>query len=564
MALCVCAGEFAPPAVGPVAFRRDRIPLNADAMAGLSQNLETLARALPGETAAERQAAARMLALAMALDPANARARELLAAYQNGARKPEPDAGQLGKSLARIWQLVAWLETPEAGENGQALAACLKDVLVISDPRHPRAAALREDGEKGAWAGWVAGIDAYGAEKTATPHETEIQPAAAEPAAESKVLLNKAQVHTILWRRGLEDESAEWTLAPLPLQMVVTTGEESSFPITIGSGEELAPLARTLEKLLAAQFDPLPRSARIRITSREFEQSLQSGKRQSISAAAAVLASAAVTGREPEAIIIGQVDESGAFNLPTGFWDQLQALGPGSGRRLVLPAAAADWLPSVLAMENPGVFMGYEVLLAEDFRHLLDLSAKTPDGDVAAATAKFREIRERAGSHDIRSYLANRFVRQRLDELAQSAPFHASAAMLLTQAKGNRPTLVKREVLAAELRRATQPMAWIMKFTDQDFSDEEIKKLGETHDLCRARVDRMERYAAKTDLDLLERARAAAIALRNLDRVARARGEDWLVRESVRSSRADFIRLYGELAGELAAESGEGAHFPAP
>jgi hypothetical protein len=517
---------------------------------------------LPGETAAERQAAARMLALAMALDPANANARELLAAYQNGAQKPEPDAGQLGKSLARIWQLVAWLETPEAGENGQALAACLKDVLVISDPKHPRAAALRKAGEKGAWAGWVPGIDAYGSEKTAADHGIEIQ-----PAAEGGILLEKARVRTVLWRKPLEDESAEWALGPALLRMTATADEHAAFSIVIGSGEmesRLAPQARMLENMLAAQYDPLPHGIRIRIDSREFGQAPPSGTRQSISAAAAVLASAAITGREPEAYIIGQVDASGAFKLPTGFWDQLQALGPGKGRRLVLPAAAADWLPSVLAMENPGFFMDYEVLLAEDFRHLLDLSAKTPDGDVAAATAKFREIRERAGSQDVRSYLANRFVRQRLDELAQSAPFHASAAMLLTQAKGDRPTLVKREVLAAELRRATQPMAWIMKFSDQDFSDEEIKKLGETHDLCRARVDRMERYAAKTDLDLLERARAAAIALRNLDRAARARGEHWQVRESVRGSRADFIRLYEELAGGLAAESGEGAHFPAP
>jgi len=342
--------------------------------------------------------------------------------------------------------------------------------------------------------------------------------------------------------------------------MTATKDENAAFSIVLGSGEmesQLAPQARMLENLLAAQNDPVPHGVRVQIACREYEQAPPSGMRQSCTAAAAVLASAAVTGREPEAYIIGQVDESGAFDPSAEFWDELQALYTGKGRRLILPAAAADWLPSLLAMENPGFFMGYEVLLAEDFRQLLDLSAKTPEGEVAVAMEKFREIRERVGTQDVSSYLENRFVVQRLEELAESAPFHASAAILLAQAKDTRPTLVKREVLAAELRRATSPMAWIAGHSGEDFSDEEIKKLGETHDLCRPGIDRMERYAEKTDLDLLERARAVVLSLRNL-----ARGENSHVRGGVRTARADFVRLYAELAEDLGANAAAELEFP--
>lgn len=561
MALCVCAAQFAPPAAGPVAFRRDRIPIEAATMAELSRHLETLALALPAQTASERLAAARMLALAMALDPSNASARELAAAYQNGRRKPETDAVRLGKSHARIWQAIAWLETPEAGVHAQALAACLKDVAAFSDPEHPRSAALREQGEQGAWAGWVPDIQAYEPHETVVAHEPDQPAPEAQSAARIEIPLPKAQVHTLLWKRTGHDESAGWAFATAPLQMSATkTGEDEdpSFSIVIGPGDsEVAPAqpARMLTSLLEQHHGTLPQGIRVRITSREFEQSLDSGKRQSISAAAAVLASAAVTGREPGAIIIGQIDESGAFNLPAGFWDQLQSLGPGNGQRLVLPAAAAAWLPSILAMENPGFFMEYEVLLAEDFSHLLELTAKNPEGAVAAAGAKFREIRERAANQDIRTYLANRFVRQRLGELAQDAPFHASAGMLLTQAAGERPTLVTRMVLAAELQRAIAPMAWIGTSADRDFTAADTEKAGETYDFCRSRVDRLENRAGKTDHDLLESARAVVIALRNLDRAARARGEASIVRESIRSARADFIRLHKELAGDLARES---------
>ena len=137
-AMTLVAGNFAPPAEGPVAFRRDRLPLDADTMATLSRQLVTLAQGLDAETAVNRRAAAQMLALATALDPGNGKAREVLAGFQNGSHPPAADAEQLEKSRERVWQDIAWLETPEAGGEGQALAACLADVLVVSDPKTPR------------------------------------------------------------------------------------------------------------------------------------------------------------------------------------------------------------------------------------------------------------------------------------------------------------------------------------------------------------------------------------------------------------------------------------------
>ena len=62
--------------------------------------------------------------------------------------------------------------------------------------------------------------------------------------------------------------------------------------------------------------------------------------------------------------VLGRVDENGALTLPKSFWEQMLALGPGNGKRLVLPASAAGWLPSLLAIGKPGIFMDYEVLLA--------------------------------------------------------------------------------------------------------------------------------------------------------------------------------------------------------
>ena len=125
--------------------------------------------------------------------------------------------------------------------------------------------------------------------------------------------------------------------------------------------------------LLKKQYPTLPANVRVSISSPGLMAAVEPPRRQSISAAAAVLAGAAVSGSEPDATILGVVDESGAYKLSTGFWSQLQALGSGDGGRLILPAAAAEYLPSMLALERPELFLEYEVLLAADFPELAPL-----------------------------------------------------------------------------------------------------------------------------------------------------------------------------------------------
>lgn len=585
MGVALFAGEFAPPAEGPVAFRRDKIPLEVDAMVELSQQLEALARGLNPASAAARRGAAQMLALALALDPVNAKARELMAEYQEDRHQPDTDAGRLENIRTRILQNVTWLETVAAGSQGQALAACLKDVLNIADPKHPQA------GEIGEWAGWVPDLSAYET-KVVVNNDASSKPRPRVVASPKRdILLSKAQVHTLLWRQSGKEGSSNWQLASAPLQMLATKVDESRegktpFSIVIGSGQDAGMFASTcamLSKLLNKHHAPLPPDCRISIDSKELEQSIQSRKLQSISAAAAVLASAAITGREPGAIIIGQIDESGTFKLPTGFWDQLQALGKGGGQRLVLPADAASWLPSLLAMENPGFFLEYEVLLAADFRELLDLTAKTPDEALAKTTTQFRGICERIGTQDVRQYIANRFVRQRLGEIMQEAPFHFSAKMLLVQASGNRPILLERMVLAAELRRAIEPLDWIVKKAglvyspwsekpendkpannsgSNEFSSQEISKFSQTRDLCRTRVDGLEHHAEKNDRELLDSTRKVIDAIRNLEKATRTRGYTSVVSEAIRSACGELISLHKQLGKELAREIGEPPSSP--
>ena len=362
--LSLASGQFAPPGAGPVPFRRDRIPRDADAMAGLSRQLETLAHGLSAETPEDRRGAAQMLALALALDPSNIKARQLIGDYQNGKHSADAPADQIERSRARIWQLIAWLGSPEAGDQGQALAACLRDVIIVSDPKHPNAAAIRSAGEKGKWTGWVPEIAAFKESQENTeetfasntdhpdsptnpPDPVEPGPTADKAAA---IRLNEAKVTTLLWKSAGTGDPTEWILAPLPLTMSANLSappepttdpadpnggapqhhdpgrHAARFAVQVGGDSSRWMFDRTnrmLQSLLTSVHGELPRGGNIFISSKDFENSLESKRKQSITAAAAVLADSAISGVEPDAIILGQVDETGAYKLPSSFWDQL-------------------------------------------------------------------------------------------------------------------------------------------------------------------------------------------------------------------------------------------------
>jgi hypothetical protein len=574
MAGLLVAADFVAPSEGPVAFRRDKVPLDAEAMGNLSHQLQTLAAGLDTSSAADRRGAAQMLALATALDPSNTGARELIANFQNGTHLPNTDAAEIEKCQAKVWQYIGWLETPEAGEQGRALAACLSDVIVVSDPKHPRAEAIRAAGEHGAWAGWVPTVSAYES-KALTETESPASNGGKVPARVPEITLINAEIRTPLWQKAAKEDSPKWVLAPAQLKMSAkkttdAAADATGFSVVVRSaadGGSLPQLGNSIKALLKKQHGKLPAGWTVTITSEELQKSILSGKRQSISAAAAVLASAAVTGREPDATIIGIIDDKGAFTLPTGFCDQLDSLGRGNGGRLVLPAAAAEYLPSLLALEKPQFFLDYEVMLAADFKELLDLTSKTPDEAVGKATAKFQEIRSKAGSQAVGQYVANTFVRRRLAELAQEAPYHYSARMLAIQGAGNRPTQVIRAVLVSELRRAIAPMAWIVSPIDpfaNSVESSKVEQLTQTFETCRTQVDHLDRYVAKEDRDLFIHVRDMVAGIRPLERAARARGEEYLVKSSVSTARTGLVRAYEAVVAELVDAPGESDPVPAP
>ncbi len=564
------AGNFTAPAEGPVAFRRDKLPLDTDSMVKMSSQLTILADGIEGQNAKERRGVAQMLALSLALDPANSRARSMIGQFEKGHHQIELDPEKARKSRARVWHYLGWLESPQAGPDGQALAACLKDVMAVSDPKDPRSEALLAKGETGAWADWIPEESAY---EDAKPVTADI-PASIPKIHPEKpgILLTKASVLTPFWNQKPGSEPAVWVLAPTSLKMTAgmkSDGEESdrSFSVSIGDNEDhhrFASVERVVLKLLKKLHGDLPDGGYVRIETPHSAASLPRGKRQAVSGAAAALADSAITGREPDAAIIGIVDENGAFNLPKDFWQQLRSAEDVPGMRIIVPAAAASYLSSMLALENPQFFMKHEVLTAGDFKNAVELSAKVPDEDLGKISAQFREIQSKAVSQPLGQYVANSYVRRRLAEISLAAPFHASARMLAIQGAGSRPAYISREVLVSELLRVIEPLKWITRRDFDSLQPDEIQKIAPHYEALHLAVERLTRYCEKADRELVDRVADAIALIRNFDRAVRARPnpDDWDPSRAARSAYNTLRKAYTDVTHELSPDDGDAAPVP--
>lgn len=556
------AVEFIVPAEGPVAFRRDRVPLDIETMAELSMQLTDLAYGLPATTAAEMRCAAQMLALATTLDPGNTRARGLIEDFRRNRRRPDPDMEKLAKDRVRVWEITTWLEAGEGGPDGQALANCLKDVMSLSDPHNPRAEAILASGQQGAWNGWIPPVTSY--EGLGTGNESG--PAGGKPGGAGTTLaLKKATVSTSILQQAPESNSeVKWSQELVPLEMSATTAKsrkELPFSIVIGGSATTPALTKAAEDvvaLLKSAHGTLPDGVELTIDGEGLGSASSAGKPVTVQAAAAVLASAAITGKEPDGTILGAVDPAGNYTVTPGFWDQLRAVEKGKGGRLILPAGAVDYLTAMLAFEKASFFLRYEVLLAKDFKQVLELSARESASADATPFSQFAEIRAKATPQAVGSYLTNSFVRRRLTEIAQAAPFHYSAKMLLIQGSGNRPTLLPRAVMVSEIRRALEPVAGVAKSVNQSAAFP--GNLGSVYETCRTALDGLQRYAGKDERVLLSQAQDLVATIRTMDRVSRTKTGTY-DSGSLYETQMGFIKLFNTVATQLEA-GGEAPLLP--
>lgn len=559
--ICI-GGPFVKPTDGPLPFRIDKLPIDTDSIKALSESLTTLPGNVPLESPALRRAAAQSLALALALNPGNEKARNKLDSLASGNKLEKiPDPLQR-KSRAYIWHLHAWLATAEAGKDGNLLANMIADSAAFLDPQHPNAENLRKT-ERGPWKGWVAPVTAF-KEPAPAPKEPEItavEPPVANPPTPAAPLkpLNKKFIKTDLNTVLLGKTPGEPPITLRPIQITATpsASQQTAFTLMGGKQQQLQKnIAETVIGALKARKVEIPQNTTLTLTARERQVFGNARNHSSLSGPAFVLTHASLSGTPLNATLIGKVDGKGNVSIPDFFWRRLSTLATGKGGRLVIPPAPTEHLEALLAFENPEFFLKYEVLIASNAEQMLQFCAAKPPAGLDSILEKFDEIRRRAPDTSLGVYLANRFVRQRLEEIIAEAPYHASAQMLALQGSGARPRSPSRKILASEIWLALDP---IHPLANRQFAagNRNIRsKLEAAYDAARIRLNGLERYADLRDRDLIEKGRSLTSAVRKLTRAMGDR-DAFQRYEDVPAAHAELIAANTAFRQEFSRISGQ-------
>ena len=568
---------FVSPTEAMPPFRRDKLPIDTDAMVSLSQTMTLLSRSVSMAEAPQLRAAAQALALALALDPANSAARDILSSISGRKSLGNPDPKDLTRAKDQVWQLNKWLASPEAGNDGNLLAALLGDAAAALDPEHPAASEWRKSGERGKWDGWVAPVTAFEKRKPIEKPVIAINnPNSPKPVPNNKLSFElkstSASIGAVLY--DYQPNTDTFILGPVALSMeaksnsVSEEGEQQRENLRINvscveavrwdvSEKVSKPILNALAELHNVDKNQLPQ-ADIRISTGKAGTYSIRRNGEDMTGPGFILANSALTGIAPEAVFIGRFDsEAKKLKLPNFFWQKLTTLVNAPGGRLVVPAAAGEYLAALLAMEKPEFFMKYEVLLASSPEEAIRLCAMKPDPELAAILARFKEIKDKSDTAALGSYLDNVHVRKRLVEISQAAPYHLSAKLLAIQGAGSRPHFVEKKILAAEILAAFDPLNEYAEMDLLEMNKQKIDAMETALEVSRERLGGIERYAEMRDKELIKAPADVIIDLRMMIRVIRDRRELWEKTDDISRTHSAFRNTNRILRRDLALLTGD-------
>ena len=568
---------FVSPTEAMPPFRRDKLPIDTDAMVSLSQTMTLLSRSVSMAEAPQLRAAAQALALALALDPANSAARDILSSISGRKSLGNPDPEGLTRAKDQVWQLNKWLASPQAGNDGNLLAALLGDAAATLDPEHPAASEWRKSGERGKWDGWVAPVTAFEKRKPIEKPVIAINnPNSPKPVPNNKLSFElkstSASIGAVLY--DYQPNTDTFILGPVALSMeaksnsVSEEGEQQRENLRINvscveavrwdvSEKVSKPILNALAELHNVDKNQLPQ-ADIRISTGKAGTYSIRRNGEDMTGPGFILANSALTGIAPEAVFIGRFDsEAKKLKLPNFFWQKLTTLVNAPGGRLVVPAAAGEYLAALLAMEKPEFFMKYEVLLASSPEEAIRLCAMKPDPELAAILARFKEIKDKSDTAALGSYLDNVHVRKRLVEISQAAPYHLSAKLLAIQGAGSRPHFVEKKILAAEILAAFDPLNEYAEMNLLEMNKQKIDAMETALEVSRERLGGIERYAEMRDKELIKAPADVIIDLRMMIRVIRDRRELWEKTDDISRTHSAFRNTNRILRRDLALLTGD-------
>lgn len=582
----VLAESFVPPSGKISPFRRDRLPISDRSINGLSDCLTTITSGSPYETAEDRRAVAKAMALALALNPVNPSAGNKISKLMAGEKPDFTDKEKIAKDKKRIWDSLEWLSSPEAGADGNLLASLMGETVASIYPADSEARSYIGKPEHDAWNDWVAELAIFKngptikeepeiAEKEEEKEEPKEEITETEPKKEHKydvkagIVRESAKISTVL--HMYDKDKAMWLPKVVPLEMrgnnhpMNEDGEKHwGFRFEVSSSSDdfwtmQEEISSPMRDGLSGYLGKLPERAEIKIRLDGDQNYPYRRNRRAITGPAFILANAALTGIEPDGIVIGEIDRSGQLKLPQHFWRALMALADeGPGGRLIIPASAEPMFVNMLALDKPEFFFKYEVLVASSLDDYVTLAGKDTSGQHEEIYNKFKVIKDKSAGTSMGAYLTNKFVRERLQEIVDQAPYHLSAKILNIYGSVSRPRYLTREALGSEIWRKIDVITEIAKIEDfYGINSNQLARLDEHYKRMRDDLRDLERYTDSRNTELLKEAKEVVNSVRGFGKEFEGKAEMWEKYDKIKSAHETMSRTNRELLEKLSTLTGD-------
>ncbi|GAA5496445.1 hypothetical protein Rhal01_02629 [Rubritalea halochordaticola] len=585
-AMPLLAVTYHEPSDDIVMIRTDRLPIDTDTMKWLSHQLVIIAeRESPG-TAVDMRTNAQLIALAQILDNENREAKRFNDLLKRGQSYDTTSTDQVTKATSRVWSLVNFLSNKEAGNEANLLADCIKDTMLVIDPKHPSLSEFRASAKR--WEGKVAQLDKFkgrGRQIADNPRVTDEPidpPVIAENDDEDMPEKQKEETLT-------NNKASKWhaltgnIISPVQEYARIDNKDRYRDEITSISVEILpgkadkdnklqfecyprpqhdGKLEYEIKKKLGNEWKDLP-NAKIKL---KLKNSLSNRDQKYLVSNLLVFLDSSLADNKysSKTLTLTNVDDNGDFSRGYSFWHTMRLVAATEeGRRILVPQHAEDDLRQLIALEKPEFFVKNEIIVVNSLKEARSYSGKLTDPKIKEACELYAEFQDVAESRSIGALTANKHVRERLEKILALMPNHISAKMLLLQGSGQRPIKLESKFLAYELDDITSDIVPIIreaakfgaKYTDySNKTDVVASKMEKELEVIKNYVDSADDAMYETAEDLVSNLKILSRA------VSRNRNKDYDERSGyyarlIKNTTDELTRGYENLDAQIVSKT---------
>jgi hypothetical protein len=521
------AAEYIEPDHTTELFQLEKIHLPQHRMQQLGKSLAIIALRKHDSSPIQQQATARLLLLAMQLDPQNKRPQEISQALAAGKNPPASADHLITKCTADIQNLQSLLSKPQARAEANQLARYLKDACKTLRPDTSK----HQDSAN--WKGVLPALSAY---KTpiknipqAPPKPNKASPPPPKPTPAKKSAPRFHLIEQSIYlpisiekknedlealladdqdpEKGEEQEASEtvkaMTLASMILKLNPCQPEEATKPFISLSYSDvpMLELDQLIKQLIKGRHSILPHfKGAINFP----DGSHRSGNQLALAGPLALMleASLANSPLRDDLCLLADINAKGDVIEPDNFWQLLTALRQVShGGRLIVSAESAEIMQQLLVYKEPDFFTRWEVFSVSNIDQALAAAIEQSSADLSKASELFASFQELSSNKTLTQLAADHNIRPALDEMVQLAPEHLSANMLLLQGGGKRPTHLSERALRIELRPLIDELNSGLQFETEQPNSDELEK---THEQIRVKLEQLEPLVSRDDDPLYE------------------------------------------------------------